>query len=117
MMRKRIGWLWIGIACGLAAGAAGCASAAKLRALKPGLSGDQVSDRAGNPESIRRQGEQIVWYYRNDEGRCAVVFENERLASLACDSDEAAAGGAVAPGTATEVAVTAASSPPPVFIH
>jgi outer membrane protein assembly factor BamE (lipoprotein component of BamABCDE complex) len=91
-------------------GLGGCASAEKIRSLKTGMTTAEVSEEAGNPETIRRQGDQVVWYYRTDDGRCAVVFETEKLSSLACSGDGTESG-------ATTVAVKSASTPPPVFMH
>jgi len=88
----------------------GCASAAKIHSLRTGMSSAQVSDEVGNPDTIRRKGDQIVWYYRTDEGSCAVVFEAERLSSQACSGEEVGSG-------STAIAVSSASTPPPVFMH
>lgn len=103
----------------LAGSLASCASAERIHSLHSGMSSSQVSDEVGDPETIRRQGEQVVWFYRTDEGRCAVVFEAEHVSSWACSGDEPGEASLKA-GTETAsaaIAVSAASAPPPVFMH
>ncbi len=90
----------------------GCASAQKIRGLREGMVASEVSSEIGNPETIRRDGSQLVWMYRTGDGRCAVVFESDKVASWACAGDESSGGAAQ-----REVAAAAASKPPVIFMH
>lgn len=88
-----------------------CASAQKIRGLREGMAEHEVSSEIGNPETIRRDGTKVVWIYRTGDGRCAVVFESEKVSSWACAGDETSG------AAQREVAASAASKPPVIFMH